>query len=57
MSLFAKKKKLINFVRISLDESSKDNLTFEEINQILGILDKRLNEIVIDTKSEATTAP
>ncbi len=45
-----RKNDLISFVKISLDESSKNNLTFEEINQILGILDKRLNEVVLDAK-------
>ncbi len=46
---------VINFVRISLDGKSKDNLTFEEINNILGILDKRLNEVVLDAKPEGNT--
>jgi hypothetical protein len=50
-----RKNNLISFVRISLDENSKDNLTFEEINNILGILDKRLNEVVLDAKPEGNT--
>ncbi|HEU0291240.1 MAG TPA: hypothetical protein VFR47_00790 [Anaerolineales bacterium] len=50
-----RKNDLISFVKISLDESSKNNLTFEEINQILGILDKRLNEAAVDAKPEGAT--
>jgi len=37
---------LINFVKINLDYRSRSNLTFEEIDGILAILDKRLNEAV-----------
>jgi len=44
---------IVSFVKISLDESSKDNLTIEEINDILGVLDERLNEVVIDAKPES----
>ena len=36
---------IINFVRISFDNRSTDSLTFEEANDILTILDERLNEI------------
>jgi hypothetical protein len=50
-----RKNNLISFVKITLDESSKDNLTFEEINNILGVLDKRLNEVVLDAKPEGNT--
>jgi len=47
--------RIISFVKINLDKRSKDNLTFEEINNILGILDKRLNEAVLDAKLEGNT--
>jgi len=40
--------KLINFVRISSDSRNKYSLSFEEIYEILGVLDSRLNEVVLD---------
>jgi len=44
--------RIISFVKVNLDSGSINNLTFEEINNILGIIDKRVNEIVIDTTAE-----
>lgn len=46
---------VINFVHISFDGRNKDNPTFAEINDILSILDERLNEVVIDAKPEGNT--
>lgn len=43
---------LISFVQINLDSQSNASLTFEEINDILGVLDKRLNEVAIDAEPE-----
>jgi hypothetical protein len=41
---------VISFVGINLDYRSTSNLTFAEINDILAILDQRLNEVVINPK-------
>ena len=35
---------IISFVRISFDDRSSNNLTFTDVNDVLAILDKRLNE-------------
>lgn len=40
--------RIISYVRISLDSRSTSTLTFEEINDVLSILDKRLSELVIE---------
>jgi len=40
--------RIINFVRISFDNRSGNNLTLEEVNDVLTILDKRMNEVSID---------
>ena len=48
---------LINFVKINLDSSSANNLTFEQIHDLLSILDKRLNEVVIDVNPKDITTP
>jgi len=45
-------KKIISFVLVTIDNS---DFTFEELNNILGILDKRLNEVVIDATPEVGT--
>lgn len=39
---------IISFVRINLDNGSINNLTFADINDILAILEERLNEVVIE---------
>lgn len=44
--------RIISFVQVNLDSGSANNLTFEEINDMLAILDKRVNDIVIDTTAE-----
>jgi hypothetical protein len=44
--------RIISFVQVNLDSGSANNLTFEEINDILGIVDKRVNEMVVDTTAE-----
>lgn len=46
--------RIISFVKVNFDSGSANNLTFEEVNNILNILDKRVNEIVIDTTAEET---
>ena len=46
---------IINFVRVSFDNRSTQNLTFEEVNSVLTILDDRLNENIVNTKSEGDT--
>jgi hypothetical protein len=47
-----KHNEIISFVHIGFDSRNKDNPTFEEISNILAILDRRLNEVVIDAKPE-----
>lgn len=46
---------VVSFVKISLDKSSNNNLTFAEINDILKALDKRLNSVVIEVVPEKST--
>jgi len=43
---------IISFVKVNFDTGSANNLTFDEVNAILGIVDKQVNEIVIDTITE-----
>ena len=45
-------KKIISFVLVTIDNS---DFTFTELNSILDILDKRLNEVVLDAKPEGNT--
>lgn len=40
--------RIISYVRISVDSRSTSTLTFEEIDDILSILDERLSEVVIE---------
>ncbi len=46
---------IISFVHIGFDARSRNNTTFEEINEILAVLDERLNEVVIDAKPVSST--
>jgi hypothetical protein len=39
---------MISFVKINLDNRNRNNPTLEEVNDILDVLDKRLNEVVIE---------
>jgi len=40
---------IISFVKVNLDTGSVNNLTFDEINDILSVLDKRVNEMVVES--------
>ena len=45
----------ISFIQVNFDTGSANSLTFDEINKILSILDKRVNEMVVDSTSSGNS--
>ncbi len=46
---------IISFVKTNFDDRSNNNLKFAELSDILAILDKRLNELVVDATFKGDT--